>query len=177
VQLQDLTGVFGVGTNDVLPPVVHVGEDLQIALLVRNSSGHAIVIGDPTGHHARVQLALVCSHLGGLANWSLAFSSSGSQWPPEDNTGITTVDVLEAGDIGTQTCEIAFVRGGGTPVFHKISNGSIGHDVTIVAPLPSIPAVQFTVLPASISTSTSTTTSADTTTSPPVTDEAGHLPV
>jgi hypothetical protein len=179
VQLPDLTGVLGVGTSDVQPAVGHVGEDLDLGLLVRNSSGQAIVIGDPTGHHVRVQLALVCSHLSGRANWSLPFTSSGSQWPAEDNTGITNAALLDASDIGRQTCEIAFVRGGRNPVFVKLANATISEGVTIVAPLPNIPAVHFTVVPAAVdSTPTSTsTTPADTTTSTRTTDDASSLRV
>ena len=144
---EDFTGSLGLQPAlPVATSVVHVGDDLQIGLLVRNGSGHTFVIGDPTGARLRVTVSLVCSHLAGLANWSLGIVRGGTTWPSDDNTGITSHEIVRAGDVGNMTCRIAYVRGGTTPVFDPVSNGMISHDVTIVAPLPNIPAVHLTVL-------------------------------
>jgi hypothetical protein len=143
--------------------VAWVGEDLQIQVLVRNGSDHAFVIGDPTGRGAHVSVSLVCSHLDGLANWSLPVVGFGTRWPPDDNTGIISHETVRASDIGNMTCRAAFVRGGSTPTFDPVSHAMISHDVTIVAPLPNIPAVHRVVV-ATRPVSTSTTTAPPTTT-------------
>jgi len=139
-----------------------VGEDVQIAVLVRNGSTHSVVIGDPTGAGDSVRVALVCSHLGGLANWSLPVVGPGTTWVPGDDTGIVTHEVVRTNDIGQQTCQVGFVRGGSEPRLDPISNSMVSHDVTIVAPLPHLRAVRLLVV-AAPAASTSTNPSATTT--------------
>jgi len=163
-QRQDFTGSLAIGTQGQAAPVVErVGGELQIGVLVRNGSDHPFVVGDPTGQGYAVNVALVCSHLGGLANWSLPIVDAGTRWIPGDNTGIISHEVVQPSDIGRQTCQVAFVRGGSAPRFDPISHAMISHDVTILASLPNLHAVALIVdpLPAQ-----STSTASDTTTVP-----------